>query len=241
MKRKNLIEATGLDSSYTKNRKRLDISEFNNKGQCGNFICEDMFEALKELNELVSKEGGNMYIIDLFRSWGVQAKARSDYDAGIKKAYVANPGESFHNAGRAVDIDVKKLGFKSLDKEDWLKVFWSLAKPLGFRPIIDSPDLSLSECWHFDFPGEDWMKAYDKLSYSETAKCTILDVGEWDPEEDSFVVRNMFVQSQLIRLGHYEIGKVDGIVGPKTMKAIEDYGLERMSRAFQAAQLVKKS
>ena len=126
MKRIELVEAVGLKSSYKKKYKpkeRLDISCFNNKGQKGNFICEDMYEALKELDKLVTADGGNLYIIDLFRSWDVQLENRNKYLSGKKRAFVAPPGGSFHNAGRAVDISVKELGYSGSDKDDWLQKF----------------------------------------------------------------------------------------------------------------------
>lgn len=226
MKRVELIPASGILSSYKKKYKpkeRLDVSCFNNAGQRGNYICPDMFEALLKLDSVVRQNKGQFYIIDLFRSWDIQAAARKAYETGKKRAYVAPAGGSFHTSGRAVDISVKELNFKDKEKEDWLKFFWDLAMPLGFRPIISIPDLGISECWHFDYPGE-WTEAYDKLSYSEAAKCAILDVGEWNPSLSKEKAQKMFIQSQLIRLGHYDIGKVDGIFGPKTLKAIGDLG-----------------
>jgi len=227
MKRTELRGTIGISSSYKKKYKpkqRLDISCFNNVGQRGNFTTPDMEDALLELDGLVQDEGGNFYIIDLFRSWAVQAENRAKYVSGKKRAFVAKPGGSFHSAGRAVDVSVKELEFPGVDKDDWLQKFWDLCKPLGFRPIIKIPDLGTSECWHFDFPGRDWNSAYDTLNYSEVAKCATLDVGEWDPAEDQSKVKNMFIQAQLIRLGEWDIGKVDGVIGSKTKAALATYG-----------------
>ncbi len=216
MKRIELKGTSGLQSIYKKKGKALDVSNFNNQGQRGNFVTPDMAEGLRKLEEAVRLEGGQFLVIDLFRDWKTQADNRKSYVTGKKKAFVAKPGGSFHNAGRAVDIQVKELDFPGLDKDDWLQKFWDLATPLGFRPIIRIPELGVSECWHFDFPGDDWSRAYDALPYSEVAKCATLDVGEWDPTENKPMVQRMFVQAQLIRLHQYQIGKVDGIFGPKT-------------------------
>jgi len=240
-KRIELAEANGISSIYKRKfrpKERLDISQFNNSGQRGNFICPDMFEALKKLDSVVRMNGGHFYIIDLFRSWAVQAKARQEYKTGKKRAFVAKPGGSFHNGGRAVDISVKELNFIGMDKDEWLKYFWDLAIPLGFQPIIKIPDLGVSECWHYDYPGTDWQHAYDKVHYTEIAKCATLDVGEWDPSEKKEKVRKMFIQAQLIRLGYYEIGRVDGILGSKTNKVLEFLGVKSMPTTVQAATLL---
>lgn len=220
-KRVELIPANGLQSIYpVRSKKKLDVSAFNNKGQQGNFICPDMFEALKKLNDLVKINKGTLRVIDLYRSWETQEESRRLYDLKKKRAFVAKPGESFHNAGRAADLDVKGLNFEGVPKDEWLQFFWELAKPLGFQPIIKIPDLGASECWHFDFPG-DWSDAYEKIPYPEVAKCATLDVGGWNPQESTEKINRMFIQSQMIRLGYYEVGKVDGVFGPKTNRILE--------------------
>jgi len=242
IKRIELVPVSGIKSSYPKKyrpKERLDISVFNNVGQRGNFLCSDMIDALKELDKKVSEKKGNLYVIDAFRTWDIQAENRKKYETGAKKAFVSKPGGSFHNAGRALDISVKELGFEGVDKDEWLQLFWDLCKPLGFHPIIKIPDLGTSECWHFDFPGDDWSDAYDSLSYPEVAKCATLDVGEWDPKETEDKVQKMFIQSQLIRLGYFEIGKVDGVIGSKTKKALGETGCGGNSQLDQANYLSK--
>jgi len=226
MKRIELVPAFGIKTIYCKKNKpkeKLDISCFNNIGQHGNYIVPDMFCALKKLNKAVEKEGGTMYVIDLFRDWDTQAKGRKLYETKKKEDFVAKPGNSFHNAGRAVDIAVNKLNYSDTDKNEWLQKFWDQCKPLGFHPIIKIPELETSESWHFDFPGKVWDDAYKSLPYAEVAKCAVLDVGKWDPGENIDKIKNMFVQSQLIRLGYYSIGKVDGIIGPKTRQILSQY------------------
>lgn len=220
MCRTKLQPTSGFKTIYN----NLDVSCFNNKGQRGNFVTPDMAEGLKKLKYSVESLGGQLLIIDLFRDWSVQAENRRKYETGEKAAFVAKPGGSFHTAGRAVDISVKNLNFPNIDKDDWLQKFWDIAIPIGFRPIIRIPDLHASESWHFDFAGKDWMKAYDLVSYPEVAKCAILDVGEWNPAEDKAKVDRMFLQAQLVRLGYFQIGKVDGLIGPKTKTVLDMLG-----------------
>jgi hypothetical protein len=221
-----LVKASSLPSSYLyqagrRKNKRIDVSKFG----LGAMICEDLFDALKKLNQVIIENNGTFYITDLFRTWEKQKKARKDFESGLKKAFVANPGASFHNAGRAVDFDVKHLCFAGVHKKHCLEKFWDLAKPLGFRPIIKIPDIKANEAWHLDYPGKDWSDAYDTLPYSEVAKCAILDVGKWE-EGTREQIEKMFIQSQLIRVGIYEIGKVDGVIGPKTKAALTKLGID---------------
>lgn len=231
LKRIELIPGFGIQSSYKKKRKQeyWDIQVFNNVGQKGNYITPDFLKGLRKLDELVKLNKGNLKITDLYRSWEVQSTNRKNYISGKKKAYVAKPGGSFHNAGRAVDISLEHLQFEGVDRDDWLEVLWDIAIPLGFKPIIKIPDMDASEGWHLDWPGIDWIDAYKKLKYSEVAKCCVLDVGAWDPSENKDKVERRFIQSQLIRIGYYEIGKVDGLIGPKTSKILRSLGLDKLS------------
>ncbi len=223
----SLVNLTGIKSSYplTKENK-LDVSVFKEGAKC----APDMRDALLSLRVAVESEGGDLQITDLFRPWATQEKLRADYLVSIQdplikdKAFAAPPGGSFHQAGRAIDINVKGLNFKNVAKDMWLDKFWELCKPLGFYPIIRIPDEGMSECWHFDFPGTAWEAAYKKLNYTEVAKCAILDAGCWD---DPTRVQAMFVQAQLIRLGFYEIGKVDGIIGSKTKAILAKMQLDK--------------
>jgi len=225
--RKNLIPLTGISTSYEKKRKPGQYWDVEVFKACAD-VPEDFHQALVKLNELVAFNNGSLHIIDLYRTWEMQSEAREVYlkdkantRKKNKKPFVAIPGGSFHNAARAVDIKLELLQFKGVPQADHLQFLWDIAKPLGFHPIIKIPDMHASESWHFDFPGKDWQEAYDTLSYSETAKCCTLDIGGWDPAEVEETTRKMFVQAQLIRLGFYEIGKVDGIFGPKTKKVLD--------------------
>lgn len=246
-KRISLVPASGVTSYYKKKSnpsERWDISVFKE----GALVPPDMLFALIELNDAVTEQQGKLYITDLTRTWALQQKRREDYLNKTKPAYAAPPGGSWHQAGRAIDISTQELGFVGVPKENWLKKFWSIATPLGFYPIIKTPDLSKSECWHFDFPGKDWENAYDyadnfsndSVDNGLVAKCAILDIGAWDPNENPYKVTRMFIQAQLIRLGRYEIGSIDGVLGTKTQKALADLGLGGLGLEEIASELSKK-
>lgn len=235
-----LVKAHGLTSIYKKKRdptNRWDVSAFKQ----GAYVTPDFFEALKKLDKAIVAEGGKFFVTDLRRSWAKQAEARKKYEQGIKKAFVAKPGGSFHNAARAIDISIQELDFPGIPKEDWLEKLWDLAIPLGFQPIIKIPDMRASEAWHFDYPGVDWLDAYEKLSYPQIAKCCILDIGDWDePNTSDDKKLKMFIQAQIIRLGLYEIGKVDGIIGAKTTAVMKKMRIDPTNLEMAADTLAQR-
>jgi len=222
-KRVELVKLQGIGTSYFGKilKNRLDVSKL---GQ-GALVSPDFRDALVDLNNQVKQSGGTFYITELYRDWLTQEKARWEYVTG-KKPFVAKPGESFHGSGRAIDLDIQNLNFP-LPKQDWLKKLWELALPIGFRPVIDKPEMNKSEAWHLDFPGP-WGNVILKSGYSEAAKCAVLDVGQWNPQEPIDKVQRMFIQAQLVRLGH-EIGSVDGLIGKKTMAALQQYDFEDLT------------
>lgn len=143
--------------------------------------------------------GGELYLSDGFRSEEMQAKAHFDYLTGtsqLKKRqefvakypqyltdYVASnggkgkvafsppPGGSWHESGRAMDIDTDPKWLKvSLDK------FRAIAKAHGWTKID-------SESWHFEYRGpfqkkyEEFLKIYDSGSaYKLAAKAAVGDL-----------------------------------------------------------------
>lgn len=187
-------------------------------------LTPDTFEATKLLEQQIKAEGGTFLLNTCFRSWSKQQSLVDLHKQDPKKnAFAAPPGGSYHQAGRSLDINIQKLNFPNVKKEDWLEKLWSMAIFLGFRPIIDKPDMNASEAWHFDYLGV-WKSVRDKMGNVISAQCAILDVGNWDPNESPKKVRNMFIQSQLLRLARYEIGKIDGLIGPKSLNAIKELG-----------------
>lgn len=195
-------------------------------------VPNDVASALLEAHNAVEREGGDFRVTDLRREVRTQARARKKYEnwlsAGkpstssaswdgetMKNAFVAKPGYSFHNAGRAVDVHVDELKFPGLPPDKQLDKLWELLRPIGWRPIIAEANERQSEAWHFDFMGE-WEPVYDRLGYKDGAMCASLDIGldcysRWEWRS---------VQAQLHRAG-YDVGEVDGYAGPKTKKGLE--------------------
>ncbi len=217
-KRTELEEISGIRSSYKNSEgENLDISKLKNL----KYVTKDMSIALHKLKDAVEGEGGSFYISDLFRQWNIQKEAHELWLRRKRKAFAAPPGYSFHMAGRAVDIDIYNLNF-NIDKSLWLTRLWSLAKPIGFHPIINKPDNKISEAWHFEYPGYDWGVVYGKMKNKEIAKAAVVDAGLWQGVTDPHIQDVMFIQSQLIRLGHTSI-VVDGIAGQETKKILKMY------------------
>lgn len=177
----------------------------------------DMASAIYLLNQALDNR---LVLSDMFRSHDMQFQAHLDYTSGKKKAFSPPPGGSMHEAGRAMDIDLTCIAPLSLED------FWNIAKPLGFMPIIDQPNIRTSEAWHFDFRGSfqivyNYAKNHNnKHPYRIMSSLAILDqdidVDEFEGKEDAYEI-----QSALIRLGK-DIGPIDGIVGNKCNTAMTE-------------------
>lgn len=211
-KRIELVAAVGF--KYSKPR---SVSEV--------LLTPDTLSDLKELEKVVIQQGGQLKINSVYRSWDKQQELFDLHATEPKKYPVASyPGKSFHQAGRAVDFAIQELNFKDVAKEKWLEKFWNLYKPLGFTPIIDKPNMDASEAWHTDHLGV-WSSVCSKVGYLVAAQCAVLDIGNWNPKEEKNKQKKMFIQSQLYRLGHFEIGKIDGILGSKSNAALKSLGI----------------
>ena len=172
----------------------------------------------------LAARGGKLILSDLFRSYDMQAQAHMDYVSGKKKAYSPPPGGSFHEAGRAFDLDLDALKIPLAD-------FWAIAAGYGVVPIISKPKTSLSEAWHFDCRGSHQV-VYDYYSagkgknftpYTAAASSAILSIGI---QVDAFGEnqKQAAIQSGIIRLGK-EIGDIDGYIGRKTQNGLEELGI----------------
>jgi len=168
-------------------------------------------------------------VTELFRLTATQAAARKKYEnwlaAGkpaarsatfdsktMKNAYVAVPGKSMHNAGRAIDVDISTL--QKIFGKEYLDAFWPVAAKHGFTPIIAKPEEGKSESWHFDHRGS-WDAVGDHYGYEAMAMCAALvtgQAGEWQSD-------SRLMQALLLRAG-FDIGEPDGVVGKRTLKAL---------------------
>ncbi len=172
----------------------------------------------------LSNTDGKLILSDLFRSYEMQLQSHNDYVSGRKSAFSPAPGGSMHEAGRAMDIDLDSIGIS-------LKDFWTVAGNNGFTPIISEPKAGVSESWHFDCRGShqlvyDYYKSQKGTNfkpYTAMAKSAILSI---DVKVDSFGAnqKQAQLQSGLIRL-EKELGNIDGAIGAKTQKAVEELGI----------------
>jgi hypothetical protein len=182
--------------------------------------------------------GFGLRLSDMFRSYDMQKQAHADYVEGRKKAFSPAPGGSMHEAGRAMDIDLSSIGVP-------LSKFWEIAKAHGFDPIIDRPDTSLSESWHFDCRGSHGA-VYDYVSsgkagisippYAQMSHSSISAIGvpvDAVPSQDV-----AYIQSSLIRLG-FDPGRIDGVAGDRTRGALEDAGVSLDSPFDALANLLR--
>jgi hypothetical protein len=160
---------------------------------------------------------------DLFRSYAMQKQSNQDYVTGKKTAFSPPPGGSFHEAGRAMDIDLSTMEMSLAD-------FWNVLKPLNLVPIVSTPDTKLSESWHFDCRGSH-QAVYDYVAsgkvqktyapYTQAARSAILAIGQHvDDVPDQNIA---LLQSALIRLG-FDPGPIDGLAGSRTSGAVAAAG-----------------
>jgi len=142
----------------------------------------------------------------------------------MKAAFVALPGRSFHNAGRSIDIHVAALRFPGVPSLQQLDTLWDIAIPLGWTPIIRTPNEQESESWHFDFL-EHWRPVLERRGYEEAAIGAVLETGENGAFPACGMTRR--IQSQLHRAG-YDCGAVDGIFGARTEGALYASGYRQL-------------
>src|SRR4051794_18362198 len=136
------LSAITITSIY-KNRDGQRVPLPKRMAQC----TPDMEAAIRAVNIDLEQGGGRLFLSDLFRSFDMQLQSHLDFVNGKKKAFSPPPGGSLHEAGRALDLDLDSLGRVNLAE------FWTLARPHGLLPIINSPTPGVSESWHFDCRG----------------------------------------------------------------------------------------
>lgn len=184
----------------------------------------DTYSAIFSIAADVAKKGGKLILSDLFRSYDMQAQSHQDFVAGRKKAFSPAPGGSFHEAGRAFDMDLSAIKIPLAD-------FWKIAAKYGVNPIIAKPTSGVSESWHFDRRGSHQIvyqyyadkKGTNFAPYTAAAASGILSIGV---HVDKFGTNQneAAIQSGLIRLGKV-IGNIDGQLGKNSQKALTELGI----------------
>ena len=181
----------------------------------------DTFTAIFNIATDLKKKGGRLILSDLFRSYDMQFQSHQDFLAKRKKAFSPPPGGSFHEAGRAFDLDLSAIKIPLSD-------FWVIAAKYNVMPIISKPKIGASEAWHFDCRGSHQLvyeyyaagKGTNFKPYKAAAASAILALGI---QVDDFKEnqKEAAIQAGLIRLGK-ELGSIDGQIGRKTQKALEE-------------------
>jgi len=191
----------------------------------------DTAAALGALDRALREAGGDFRVTELHRNVGVQQAARAKYDrwiaagkpargsarfdaATMKADFVAVPGRSMHNAGRAIDVHLAALAFPGVPADRQLDRLWDLAQPLGWSAVISAPNERASEAWHFDFWG-DLRGIKARLGYEQAAFAGALLVGHAGAGTSWASV----TQALLQRAGQ-DIGAIDGAFGPRSRAAL---------------------
>ena len=100
----------------------------------------DMHTAIFNIATDLAKKGGKLILSDLFRSYDMQSQSHNDFVSGKKKAFSPPAGGSFHEAGRAFDLDLSAIKIPLAD-------FWTIASKYGVNPIVAQPKPNQSEAW----------------------------------------------------------------------------------------------
>jgi hypothetical protein len=138
----------------------------------------DTHSAILNIAADLADAGGKLVLSDLFRSHDMQSQSHNDYISGKKKAFSPPPGGSFHEAGRAFDLDLRSIKIP-------LAEFWEIAAKHGVSPIIKEPNANASEAWHFDCRGSHQLvykyyqdgKANNFKPYAAAVASAILSIG----------------------------------------------------------------
>ena len=174
--------------------------------------------------QVLLMEVPTLFISDMYRTPEDQDRAHMDYKLGRKSAYSPPAGGSWHEVGRAIDVDVDALNGYAYRGEYNLAAFWKIAQTYGWTPIIEHP-VSAPECWHFEYQG-----TYAKLPRPWNIRAAYMDAYGHHPQVDSKKTSAFWLQCALGRLNHHV--KIDGIIGPKTLDAIlTEAGTEHLPTA----------
>ncbi len=106
-------------------------------------LLEPAARAWESMRDAAAQDGIDLYAVDTYRSYDVQAHAHGEYLAGRKDAYVAPPGHSEHGYGLAVDITNGSLVGPGDAEWHWMT---QNGARFGWHPISN-------ESWHWEYRG----------------------------------------------------------------------------------------
>lgn len=198
----NLVPVTGITSIYRGRGMHLvPVPERMA------WATPDTFRALQRIRDDVADRGGEFRLSDLFRSAEMQDRAHKDYFEGRKTAYSPPSGQSWHETGRAFDVDMAALNMS-------VGEFRSICGRHGVNPIE-------SESWHYECRGSHRIIT-DRLDYRAGVESALLAIGARVPRLGSRQ-REAWIQAALHRLGANP-GALDGVIGTLTKRALVDVG-----------------
>ena len=167
--------------------------------------------ALQKSYRDIVKEGGHLYISDMFRSVADQQKAHEDWKSGRKSAYSPPSCNGVHEAARAIDLDAfdTVIGHKRvreiLNKHVWVNIVETLTG---------------SECWHYEFRGARWENFREQHGYEAMAHGMKEQVGNLAGLRQAEAMKEemKWLQASLNKILGTRL-VVDGIHGEKTKNA----------------------
>lgn len=147
-----LVKIEGIRTIYPIGKEnKKDISEIERMA----YFCDDGVESLYALNRELD---GLLELSDAYRSPEMQRRARAQYELELLKfnngelkqepKFRAREGESFHQSGRAVDLNLNLIANVKYNGMKGLEAFRAIALKHGFYHIRGA-----LERHHFDFPG----------------------------------------------------------------------------------------
>jgi hypothetical protein len=165
----------------------------------------DVVDGLGRLERAIRRRGGVLYITTLGRSYSDQQQAHEDNPGNAVR-----PGYSLHQARRAIDIDLARVGVTDEQLADAMT-------ETGWTPISNEP-------WHWELLGP-WAEIYAERGPGEAAMAACLDQGNaygwYDANTASGRARTDIraLQAQCWRAGA-PAGAIDGLDGPATQGAV---------------------